>query len=247
MGTHPPSRQRTDVTTYGDRPTHWKALLMFRIPVRATLIVAPLLVVPAAASGATVTLGAACYLQAAGASQPIPVTVAGLGAGQSVTVKLSRKGEVAGSAFGTADAAGSLPITIGTWFTKLGTGPKKEVAAQVDAFDAAGAVVGTAPVSLANAGLDVTGKRGLRTWRVQGLTALTGQNTYYAHYLNHGKYKGRLKLGTAKGNCGYLKAKKPLTPFKKLGRYDVFVTTSKQYDPAAPNIPGRVVVTRTFR
>lgn len=220
---------------------------MIRTPVRATLLAASLFVVPAGASAATVTPSAACYLTGGGTSQPVGVSVAGLGAGQNVTVKLSRKGQVAGSVFGTADAAGNAPLSISSWFLSLGTGPKKEVAAQIDAFDDAGTVLGSAPVSLAAAGVSVKGTGRLRSWKVQGLTALTGQSTYYAHYLNNGKYKGRLKLGKAKGACGYLKTKKPLTPFSKLGRYDVTIQAQKNYDPKAPGISGRVVVTRRYR
>lgn len=212
-------------------------------------VAAALAAVPSAADAATVTLTQACYVVAGAQSQPIPVSVGGLTAGQAINLKLVRDATVAGSASGlSADGAGNLVSGIGSWYTSFGTGPKKEISASVQAVDAAsGTLLAEAPAKLAKVGVSVTGKGKTRNWKVQGLKALTGKATYYAHYLNNNKYKGRLKLGKATGECGYLKTKKPLTPFSKLGRYDVYIQTSKKFDKAAPSIQGRVVVTKTYR
>ena len=92
----------------------------------------------------------------------------------------------------------------------------------------------------------MTGSGRLRSWKIQGLGALSGNSTYYAHYFNHSKYKGRLKIGTGSGACGYLSVKRPLTPFSKIGRYDVTIQASKKYNKDLPGFTGSIKVTKRY-
>lgn len=225
--------------------------MISRSTLRAALLVGAVAAVPATADAATLTPSGSCYLLAGSNSQPIEATVGGLAAGQNVSLRVSRKGTVGGnSPAAAADAAGNLSLGIPSWFIGLGSGPSKEVAGTLEAIDVAtGAVIegATAGVSLAKLDYSVTGSGRLRTWKIQGLGALSGNATYYAHYFNHGKYKGRLKVGTGKGACGYLKTKRPLTPFSKIGRYDVTIQASKTYNKDLPGFTGSIKVTRRYR
>lgn len=220
---------------------------------RTTLLAGALLALPSTAGAAALAPSGACYLMepTQGLAMPINATASGLAAGQSVSLRLSRKGVVAGtSPAAAADAAGNLSLSLTAWSLSLGSAPSKEVAGTLEVIDtASGAVVpgASAEVSIANLNYSVSGSRGLRTWKIQGLAALSGNATYYAHYFNNGKYKGRLKIGTGKGACGYLNTKRPLTPFSKIGRYDVVIQASKTYNADLPGFKGSVKVTKRYR
>lgn len=220
-----------------------------RTTLRVVLLAGAVAAVPSTVHAAAVAPNSACYLMAGTESQPITAAISGLAAGQNVSLRVARKGTAGGtSPAGAADPAGNLTLGITSWSVALKSGPGKEVAGTIDAVDAAtGGVVASAGVSLANLDYSVTGKGRLRTWKIQGLAVLAGNATYYAHYLNNGKYRGRQKIGTGKGPCGYLSTKKPLTPFSKLGRYDVTIQASKKLDPNLPSFKGRVTVTRRYR
>jgi hypothetical protein len=220
------------------------------LSLRIAAVAAASVAVPASANAAIAVsnpAGGSCFLQTSSEALPIGVAVTGLAPAQAVTLRVSRKGAVAGQAAVTADAAGNVNGSITSWFTPLGSKPSKEVAAIVDAVDANGTVLAQANASLANFTYSVTGTGAKRSWKIQGLAALTGSNSYYAHYFKKGKYKGRLSLGKAKGACGYLNVKKPLTPFKKLGAYDVHIQASKKYVEGAPEFTGHVVITHRYR
>lgn len=222
-----------------------------RTTLRVVLLAGSVAAVPATANAAAVVPNAACYVQAGGQVLPIGGTVSGVAAGQNVQLRVARKGVAAGtSAAGAADAAGNIALGIDTWAVALKSGPGKEVEGSLDVIDVAtGTALASAPVAIANLDYSVTGKGRLRTWKIQGLAAVPGSAgaTYYAHYLNNGKYKGRQKIGTGKGPCGYLSTKRPLTPFSKLGRYDVTIQASKTLNPELPSFKGRVTVTTRYR
>ena len=224
--------------------------MLTRSSLRVALVIAAVAAVPATAGAATLTPTSPCYLLAGSAAQPIEATAAGLAASQNVSLRLTRKGITGGtSPAAAADAAGNLSLGIPSWFIALGSGPKKEVEGTLEAIDVAtGTPIAGASASVALANLDysVTGTGRLRSWKIQGLGALSGNATYYAHYLNGGKYRGRQKIGTGKGPCGYLSAKKPLTPFSKLGRYDVTIQASKKLNPDLPSFKGSVKVTKRY-
>lgn len=211
----------------------------------AAIAVAASALAAAPAGAATATVGGACFTYAsASLQQPIPVSVAGLAPGQPIQMRLLRGDAVVATGSTTADAAGNVAGGFGSWFPKLGSSPT-EKRAEVQAVDpATGTVLAATTTKLTTLDVSVAGKRGLRSWKVSGLTPLTGKRTYYAHYFNQGKYRGRLKIGTAKTACGLVKAKRPLTPFSKIGRYDVRITTSKKFNDQDPFIPGSVVVTK---
>ncbi|MDQ8044952.1 MAG: hypothetical protein AAGC46_12075 [Solirubrobacteraceae bacterium] len=225
--------------------------MLLRTALRAAGAGAVLLSVPAAASAdPSILLSSGCYVQSAGqGSQTIAAKIQGLAATQSVAVRLTRQGQTIGTGDAqAADASGSLINGLTSWSADLGSGPKKSVPASVEAFDpATGATIAAAPTEIANFDYSVRTSGGKHHWKLQGLAALTGESTYYAHYFNHGKYKGRMKLGKSKGACGYLSITTThLTPFRKVGRYDVEIEALKKYDKDAPKFKGRVTVTTRY-
>lgn len=201
------------------------------------------------ASAATLALDRACYVDGGSGQQtPIVATAGGLAAGQSYNIGFTSKGSSGetGYAFGTADASGALGLTMNSWYGGS-TFKAQTYKATVVLRDSANTVLASADVKTSSLQIDVTGSGKYRSWKVVGLAALTGGRTYYAHYFNNNKYKGRLKIGKASGPCGVFTGKRPLTPFSKLGRYDVKVTTTKKWAAGDAFIGGRIVVTRRYR
>ena len=199
------------------------------------------------AAGATLALDRACYPFDSSGNYPINATAGGLTPGEFYNVSLRRtNGSGSGYAYGQADATGALGMQMTSWYT----GSAYKVAtykAVVTLSDSSNNVLATAETRTAPVQIEVTGSGKLRSWKVSGLAALTGGRTYYAHYFNNNKYKGRLKVGKASGPCGVYKGKRPLTPFSKLGRFYVKVTTTKNWAAGDPFIPGRIVVTKRYR
>lgn len=208
------------------------------------------LAAPAVASAApSILLSSGCYVQSPEGSQSIAAKIEGLAAGQSLAVRLTQGGAPVGNGdAAAADASGTLINGLTSWSASIGSGPKKSVDATVEAYDPVmGTAVASAPVQIANFDYSVTSKGNTHKWKLQGLTALTGKSVYYAHYFNHGKYKGRMKLGKASGPCGYLAiTTHHLTPFRKVGRYDVEIEASKKYLKDVPKFKGRTTVTRRY-
>ncbi|MFT4035503.1 MAG: hypothetical protein QM679_08000 [Patulibacter sp.] len=199
------------------------------------------------ASAATLTLSRACYAYDSSAEVPIEATASGLAANTFHSLRLSSTETLgpSGSTSGTSDASGNLGLTISSYFG--GSSSKiQSNDASVALTDLNGTVVATATTKTAPVAADVTGSGKYRNWKVSGLSTLTGGTTYYAHYFNNNKYKGRLKIGKASGPCGIYKGKRPLTPFSKLGRYDVKITTTKHWAAGDQFIAGRIVVTKRY-
>ncbi len=200
------------------------------------------------AEAATLSLDRECYVDAgAGTQHPIVASAGGLTPNGEYSVSFAPQGGSGdtGYASGLADASGVASLSIGSW-SGGSTSTPGTYDATVSLRDSSGTVVATADTKTASLQVDVTGSGALRTWKVSGLAALTGGTTYYAHYFNHNKYKGRLTIGKAGGPCGWFKGKRPLTPFSKLGQYDVKVTTTKKWAKGDAYIGGRVVVTHRY-
>lgn len=203
---------------------------------------------PSSSSAAGIVTERECYVSAGGTTQPIVFAANGLtpGARYGVTFR-NKKGLDTGVAFGDGDGAGNWIGQIASWsggssFTPTTTDNTLILKDQATQAEIASVRVKTAPVTF-----DVTGSKKLRSWKISGLAALTGGKTYYAHYFNNNKYKGRLKVGKASGPCGIYKGKRPLTPFSKLGRYDVKITTNKKYNSQDLALEGRIKVTVRYR
>jgi hypothetical protein len=212
------------------------------------------LVAPAAASAAAVNVAPSCYLSTpAQGVAPVPFNASGLTAGETTIATLTVGSDTAGSVSATADGAGNLTGSITSWSATFGIDPIGDVPATLTVTDAAtGGVIGTAPVTLGNAAVSVangpSNPKIKRNWKVSGLSVLTGKTTYYAFYLDnakakHGKVKvvGKQKLGKATGACGYLKAKKPLSPFKKTGTYAVYIQSEKTFSKTALDLKAGTV------
>ena len=200
------------------------------------------------ASAATLTLDHECYVNAGSAVQPIVATAGGLTPGQTYNVGFTAKGGSGetGYAFGDADPAGALGLTLNSWYGGSPYEPKVYDATVV-LRDNSQNVLASVDTKTTSATIDVKGTGAKRSWKVTGLAAITGGDTYYAHYFSGTKYRGRLKIGKASGPCGYFAGKRPLTPFSRLGRFDVKVTTTRSWAAGDPFIPGRIVVTKRYR
>lgn len=234
---------------------------MHRPLTRTLLLSAAALALPAGASAATITVPPKCYVDLGGGkTEPIPFSIAGLAPGQTANASLAGPSGVTAAPlqFGPADAAGNSTGSL-TWtdgFKKLT--PTKATAATLTVTDAAtGAPIGTAPVTVGNAGLKVGATRfkTVKTkipWTVSGLApAAGGSSTYYVHYIkakdaaaSRFKVVDTMKLGTSKDPCGYLKVKRPLAPFTKSGTYVAVVQTSPKFEEQGLALAGAIRIKR---
>lgn len=206
---------------------------------RAAVACATLLLLPAvpgtAAAAATIVTPNRCYVHwPEQGSQSIPVALSGLTPGQQVRVQLQIGGTTVSSLPSlTVDSTGSLITELANWTSGLGDGPTKGVAASVVVSDfVLGTPLASAPVKVANAGLDIdasTKRYGTkRRWVVSGLSRLGGGKTYYAFYFKGKKQVGKQKLGRSDA-CGYLRVKALLIPFVKVGTYQLRVQASRRF------------------
>jgi hypothetical protein len=211
-------------------------------------------IAPAASSAATVTVPGQCYVYWPGeGSQQIPISVNGLTPGQTVKVTLEVKGQaVSGIPSLTADTTGSIVQTLSSWTSGLGTGPKRSTDARIIVSDlASGAELGTSNFKVSNVAIKVDGAakslKIKRVWEVSGLSVLSSENTYYAHYYKGKKFLGKQRLGQATDACGYIRVKKLLVPFKKYGTFQVRVQASKKFNPDLSWIGGTVQAYKVYR
>lgn len=219
----------------------------------ATIACAALLVIcaPAASSVApSVATPDRCYIYWPGkGAQTIPVALNGLTAGQQVRVELRVNGiTVSGIPALTADATGALATELGNWTSGLGDGPSRGADASIVVSDlAAGTVLTSTAVQVANAGLEIDNstKRYAtkRRWIVSGLSRLSGGRNYWAFYFKGGKQVGKQRLGPA-GECGYLRTRALLIPFAKVGEYELRVQASRKFRKSWAWMGGTVVQTR---
>lgn len=201
------------------------------------------------ANAATLALDHACYLDTGSSQQPIVASATGLTPGADYNIGFTAKGASGetGYAYGPADGSGNGAFSINSWFGGSTYKVKTYDGTVVLRDSATNTVLAQQDVKTSPITFEVTGSGKNRSWKVTGLAAFTGGTTYYAHYFNNNKYKGRLKIGKPSGPCGYYSGKRPLTPFAKLGRYDVKITTTKKWAKGDAFIGGRVVVTTRYR
>ncbi len=197
---------------------------------------------PSTASAATLTLDRSCYVRGGpGLQQPIIATATGLTPGAFYNVGYRLKGqEETGYAFGTADASGSIILTIQSYFAGATLGPFVGDGTVVLREGAQGATLAEASTRVTNAGVEAKGTRGKRRWFVTGLAPISTGRTYWAHYLRGGKVKGSMKLGTPSGPCGVYRGRRPLTPFAKPGNYTLHITMNRKYDKNEVRLQARV-------
>jgi hypothetical protein len=210
--------------------------------------------VAAAAATVTVTVPGQCYVYWPGeGSQQIPLSVNGLTAGQAVKATLEVGGQaVSGLPSLTADSTGSVVTSLSSWTSGLGTKPTRSTEARLAVSDVtSGAEVGTASFKVANVAIRVDGARKSlktkRVWEVSGLSVLSPENTYYAHYYKGTKFMGKQRLGQATDACGYIRVKKPLLPFTKFGAFQVRVQASQTFNADQSWIGGTVRAYKTYR
>ncbi len=206
------------------------------------------------AAAATVTVPGQCYVYWPGeGSQQIPISVNGLTPGQTVKVTLEVRGQaVSGIPSLTADSTGSIVTTLSSWTSGLGTKPTKSTDSRIIVADlATGAELGTSNFKVGNVAIKVDGAakslKLKRVWEVSGLSVISPENTYYAHYYKGKKFLGKQRLGQATDACGYIRVKKLLVPFKKYGTFEVRVQASKVFNDELSWIGGTVQAYKVYR
>lgn len=222
---------------------------MHRFATKAATLAFAAAAFSASPANAALSIPGKCYTYAgASAQQPMPVVVDGLAPGQQIRLTMNR-GKRTGLAtqLAVANAYGVVNSGFNSYFPGLRiTKPSKGSTVTVQALDPLNpaSVLAEAKTKVTVLAITVKGSSGKRAWKLSGLTPVTGKRVHYAHYFKGSKYRGRLKLGKAKNPCGYLSVRRPLTPFKNKGTYDVKITTSKKFMDTDPYIPGRVVLRR---
>lgn len=203
---------------------------------------------PSASAGVAISTPDRCYVHWPGqGSQGIPVALSGLAPAQQVKVELRVEGvTVSGFPSLTADSTGSIVTKLDSWTSGLTAGPARGKQAQIVASDfILGTQLAAAPIHVGNVGLDIDTSRKRfgtkRRWEISGLSRLGGIPSYYAFYFKGTKMVGKQPLGRATDACGYLRTKRLLIPFMKVGKYELRVQASKRYRPSLPWIGGTVV------
>lgn len=206
------------------------------------LLVAGTALTPAAAEAASLSLDRTCYVRGGpNAQQPIVATATGLTPGAFYNVGYSLKGQAeTGYAFGTADATGSIILSINSYFAGSTVGPFAGEAEVVLREGATGPTLATSATRVTNAGVDAKGTKRNRRWFVTGLAPLSTGTTYWAHYLRGSKVKGSMKIGKPSGPCGVYRGRRPLTPFAKPGNYTLHITMDRRYDKDDVRLQARV-------
>lgn len=217
---------------------------------RAALALAALtlLVAPAGAAAApSLTTPDRCYIHWPNqGSQVIPVSLAGLTPGQQVRVELKIKGRtVSGLPSLTVDSTGALITELASWTSGLGDDPTRGVDAQIVVSDfILGTEIASSPIQVANAGLDIDARARRygtkRRWIVSGLARLGGGKSYWAYYFKGKRMVGKQRLGRG-DRCGYLRTRKLLIPFVKVGKYSLRVQASTRFDKDLVWMGGTVV------
>lgn len=204
-------------------------------PVAAlTATLAVLAAAPAAAQGATLAVGGACFAS----GEPIPVTGTGFAPKKGVRLTGDANG------FVVADDAGNIAGEVRA-FTNEKTPQSLTITAVQDEVELA-----TAPFSLIRRAFDVDvdgrGKPTSRVrWRFAGFPA--GRPVYV-----HVRFKGRTlrnyRFGVAQGPCGTLTARAPRLPVKRArtGNYQLKFDDRRTYSRTAPGSLYRVFVFTRF-
>lgn len=212
---------------------------------RSTAAVVPavallgLAVAPAMSSAATIVPDRACYSRVpTQGSQPINLAIAG-GVPNARFFAFGVGGKASSSQTTTFDAAGNGAAQI-TNFSTGGINPSKgrtlTIGLNQYGTGTPNGQTDAVNVTVTNAALDVNIKRrspySRATWTVSGLTPLFGQGTLYASYTRGTKSRKvvkRIKLGTPKNACGYLRVKKVPPPARRTGTWTIWVHVGKKF------------------
>jgi hypothetical protein len=193
------------------------------------------------ARAATVAVDATCYLTGS------PVTANATGFTPSGAVNFAFDGQLASS--GTADPAGNLTAPL--------TAPILPSGSHQHAFSLAAqdqtnpALSATTTVNVTERIATVSPHRAKPSRKVKfGVFALNPGQPVWLHYVFHKKQRARVKLGTAKGPCGTLHARKRFFPMShpSFGTWTFQFDDSKRYSKKTqPQIRGPVTIFRTFK
>jgi hypothetical protein len=201
-----------------------------------------------AASAATLSVDAACYVYATKTPPTMVITGTGYAPGDPVDVS-SNVGFVAASA--TADAAGNISVS-----TTAPLPPKAAAGAQgvvLTATDESvnGPITATVPLSVAYLYVFHGGAKkrpGLGAFREKTNWAFSGFTPgkyIWGHYIIHGRQVAKVRFGKASGPCGVLKTRAKLYPAAPHFRsYPVQVDNSRRYSKHSfPKVSGRLGLT----
>jgi hypothetical protein len=204
-----------------------------------------------AASAATLSVNAACYVFA---TKPLPtmvITGSGYAPGDTVGIT-SNVGFVDATA--TADAAGNIAASATAPLPpRLGAGAQP-VVLTADDESINGPITATVPVSVAYLYVFHGGAKkrpGLGAFREKTSWAFSGFRPgkyIWGHYIIHGRQVAKVRFGKASGPCGVLKARAKLYPASPHFRsYPVQVDNSKRYSKHSfPKVKGRLTLTTVF-
>lgn len=187
--------------------------------------------------GDAVTPAAAPVLtMAPSLGEPIPVEAEELTPGREVRIHLEVKGVMTSSSQSlTVSRRGTLDGTLDHWTTGMGYGPTKSTEARIVISDfVMGTELASTAIRVANVGWSIDpglfDYRVKRRWFISGLSQLEGGNTYWAHYFDlKGKYLAKQMLGTTSDSCGFLRARKRLSPMSKFGKYEFRIQASSTW------------------
>jgi hypothetical protein len=215
--------------------------------------------VPASAQGAALTFGKPCFAAVPGTApdQPITFTLTGGTPGYNWRVNTNDFNTLSVvEARGTFDANGNATGAFTSYSLRglnFGINPTRGRQAAFTATQGP-SLFGQTPIAQAtatvtNAALSISRGRAFRkrTWRVSGLNPLYGpSNTYYASWVKGSKGKRvvkRVRLGRAKGACGYLAVKRVLPPARRAGAWTAYVHQGRKLNKRrAIAFPFRVFV-----
>ncbi|MGE4428549.1 MAG: hypothetical protein AB7G37_19010 [Solirubrobacteraceae bacterium] len=223
-----------------------RRIIAAAVPTAALLAFA----VPASTQAATITPTKACYTRVpTKGSEPIVVNIAGGVPGGRFQI-YQPEGK-AGSTTGNFDAAGNATTAL-TNFSTGSINPSKGRSLQINVreFTPGGIVEsGSTSVKITNLALKLNSKPrsayARRTWRVSGVTPLSGGKVLYASWRRGSKTVKRIRLGKA-NDCGYLKTKKAAIPRSKYKKFKLYVHSGKRYSSKKPYVGQSVRVIRRY-
>lgn len=204
-----------------------------------------------AASAATLSVNAACYVYATKTPPTMLITGSGYAPGDSVDIS-SNVGFVDATA--TADAAGNITASAAAPLPpKVGASAQSAVLT-ADDESINGPITAATPVSMAYLYVFHGGAKkrpGLGAFREKTSWAFSGFRPgkyIWGHYLIHGRQVAKARFGKASGPCGVLKTRAKLYPASPHFRsYPVQVDNSKRYSKHSfPKVSGRLTLTTVF-
>lgn len=217
----------------------------------APLVVGLTLVVGAvaaqAASAATLSVNAACYVYAT--KTPPTMVIAGSGYAPGDLVEISSNvGFVDATA--TANAAGNIALSTTAPLPPKAAARAQRVVLTADDESVNGPITATVPLSVAYLYVFHGGAKkrpGLGAFREKTSWAFSGfkpGKSIWGHYIIHGRQVAKVRFGRASGPCGVLKTRAKLYPATPHFRsYPVQVDNSKRYSKHSfPKVSGRLTL-----